>query len=64
MQIPVFTINGAQRTLVTMLDDADNIPNQVAVFLEDIDREDLRPIVYTNFYGHDYKVFLDDKEEA
>lgn len=64
MQIPVFTICGTQRTLVTMLDDPDFIPDQVAEFLRKIDRDDLRPIVYANFYGHDYKVFLDDKEEA
>lgn len=63
MQIPVFTINGTQRTLLTMLDDPENIPNQVASFLSDIERKDLRPITYTNLGGHDYKVFLDSQED-
>mgnify|MGYP001244127590 CR=1 FL=1 len=63
MKIPIFTISGTQRTLVTMLDNPDDIQDDTESYLTKIDRQDLKPEVYANLGGHDYKVFLNPKED-
>jgi hypothetical protein len=64
MKVPVFTISGTQRTLVTMLDDPEDIQGDTEIYLRGINRLDIKADVYANLVGHDYKVFLDPKEEA
>ncbi|WP_461213848.1 hypothetical protein [Lacticaseibacillus sp. GG6-2] len=64
MKVPVFTISGTQRTLVTMLDDPEDIQGDTETYLRGINRLDIKADVYANLGGHDYKVFLDPKEEA
>jgi hypothetical protein len=63
MKVPVFTISGTQRTLVTMLDDPEDIQGDTETYLRGINRQDLKQDVYANLGGHDYKVFLDPKED-
>lgn len=63
MKVPVFTISGTQRTLVTMLDDPEDIQDDTEAYLNKINRLDIKSDVYANLGGHDYKVFLDAKEE-